>query len=295
MTQDLLDSFGQDLGSGQITSSDTSVSSFMNYGSYSGADIKVIVHYPYPHALDRAKREEAEDLLNQMWSIKTEMENVDIKGFDPLAHSKLQEALNALDEQYAYVCQDLADIASFPTSKVLAELQTISWGVFREKSPVRTLGSVYPRAFTRGTRTIGGSMIFTVFHKHALHEILSLPAKMYSTGAGDNDSYQYTTNLPDQLPPLDLSLIFANEYGAISHMGLYGVEFIQEGGTFSIEDIFSENTVQYVARDIDPLRVVGAKEIDSSGVTNTWSKTASSLGYEKDNMHGTKDRRNPFI
>jgi len=101
--------------------------------------------------------------------------------------------------------------------------------------------------------------------------------------------------LIDQLPPLDISLIFANEYGAISHMGIWGVEFMQEGATFSIEDIFSESVVQYVARDLDPMRLVSKREKNGQGVDPTWSKTASNLSYEKANLNAHITRRNPYI
>jgi hypothetical protein len=48
----------------------------------------------------------------------------------------------------------------------------------------------------------------------------------------------------------------ANEYGAVSRMALYGVEFLNTGYTFSIEDLLLEEIVQFVARDIDPLNSI---------------------------------------
>lgn len=143
--------------------------------------------------------------------------------------------------------------------------------------------------------TIGGSMIFTVFHQHVLHELLALNLGMFSTGTSDHDNFRYSTNLADQVPPIDISLVFANEYGAISHMGIWGLEFVQEGGTFSIEDIFSESQVQYVARDLDPMRLVNSRKIDSQGVTTQWTKTASNLLYEQQGLTEHLRRRDPFI
>jgi intein/homing endonuclease len=138
--------------------------------------------------------------------------------------------------------------------------------------------------------TIGGSMVFTIFNQHVLYELLDISIKSYNTGARDFDRFQYTTNLSDQLPPLDMTLLFANEYGAISYMGLYGVEFVQEGGTFSIEDIFSESVVQYVARDLDPLRPVLVANRGSQGIADGF-QLASNLSKEKD----VATRRNNFI
>jgi hypothetical protein len=50
-----------------------------------------------------------------------------------------------------------------------------------------------------------------------------------------------------------LILIFHNEYGHKSIIRLYGVEFITEGQVHSINDLYTENTMQYVARDIDTM------------------------------------------
>jgi hypothetical protein len=77
-------------------------------------------------------------------------------------------------------------------------------------------------------------------------------------------------------------------------MGLWGVEFFQEGGTFSIEDIYSENTLQYVARDLDPMRAAGERLIDGQGVTPAWVLTATDMTIS-DKISGTLVRRNPFI
>jgi hypothetical protein len=46
-------------------------------------------------------------------------------------------------------------------------------------------------------------------------------------------------------------ILFGNEYGSQAILKLYGVEIVQEGQTHSINDIYSENIMQYVARDID--------------------------------------------
>ena len=274
------------------------VSDYLGFGSYSGADCKVVVHYPIDHNMrtrlseDRANLEKDLDTVNSTIAAYDAADptqrNISSKINHEADRDAIARAIEAKDDE-------INTFNGLPTSRVIAELQTISYSIFREKSPVRTLGSVYPRAYVRGPRTIGGSMVFTVFHQHVLHEILDLNLKFYNTGTSDHDRYKYTSNLPDQLPPLDISLIFANEYGSISHMGLYGVEFVQEGTTFSIEDIFSENVVQYVARDMDPMRLVGKREVDGQGVTDEWSTTASSLSNNKLYQNNYLFRRYQFI
>ena len=179
-----------------------------------------------------------------------------------------------------------------PITKVLAEVQTLSISNFREKFPVRTLGSVYPKSFCRGPRTIGGSMVFTTFHSHIFNEFFGSRG-VRSTGVGDWDRFHWSTNLADQLPPLDISISFANEYGNVSWMAIYGVEFTNEGLVMSIEDIFLEGTVQYVARDWDPIRSVANRPYSHQhGVGRELS--GSNL-LKEDLRKRVAGRRNPFI
>lgn len=141
------------------------------------------------------------------------------------------------------------------STKVLAEIQTLSASVARDKTAVRACGSVYPKAFTRGPREIAGSMVFTVFNEDVLYDLME-------AHASDFDGVSFTSALLDQLPPLDITVSFANEYGSVSRMGIYGVEFQADGQIMSIEDMITERTVNYVARDIDPMRSVATPKFD---------------------------------
>lgn len=268
-------------------------SSYTSYGSYSGVDIKVIVHYPV-YEVSKALRE-AQKQKSQIERQLTILEADHTTGEAPDLFQELQEAVNAAVEDLDRLNNEIKALIKTPTSKVLAELQTISWSTHRDKAPVRTLGAVYPRSYVRSGRTVAGSMVFTTFYEHVLHELLDLNLGVTNTGTSDRDLFRYTTNLIDQVPPIDISIIGSNEYGAVSHMGLYGVEFVQDGGTFSIEDIFSESVVQYVARDIDPMRIAGLRKVDGQGVTEQWTDSAKGLAHKKalENAHLT--RRSPFI
>jgi len=145
---------------------------------------------------------------------------------------------------------------------ILGNLQTVSYSSYREKFPVRTLGRVYPKSYTRGGRTIAGSLIFTVINKACLWELLQTNLKFYSTGviSGSEGAYpEFSTVMVDQLPPFDLTLLFSNEVGDNSYMVLYGLEIISEGQTISIQDMLTENVMQFVARDVDLLQPVHEK------------------------------------
>jgi hypothetical protein len=56
----------------------------------------------------------------------------------------------------------------------------------------------------------------------------------------------------DQIPPFDVTLAAANEYGALAVMRIFGVEILNEGYGVSIDDIVSEQQHTYVARGILP-------------------------------------------
>lgn len=128
----------------------------------------------------------------------------------------------------------------------LAELQTISYSIHRENSPVRTLGHVNPRGFVKGARTIAGSMVFTVFNEYAFYRIQNYKKQLAST----NGLY---SPLADMLPPFDIVFSFFNEYGLAAKMKIYGITIVDEGQTMSIDDLITEQTYTYMARGIQPL------------------------------------------
>jgi hypothetical protein len=128
----------------------------------------------------------------------------------------------------------------------MAEIQTISYSIHRENSPIRTLGHVNPRGFVKGGRTIAGSLIFTVFNEYAFYRIKEFRQMMSETGL-------FFAPLADMLPPFDIVLSFFNEYGMASKMKIYGVTIVDEGGTMSVDDLITEQTYTFMARGMQPL------------------------------------------
>lgn len=144
-----------------------------------------------------------------------------------------------------------ADPKNRHRSKKLADLQTLTISTFREKVPVRALGHVGSKGYTRGPRTVGGSMIFTIFDKTVLAELL---VEQYQLEAAAQDNVGiYNAVLVDQIPPFDITILMANETGSMSKMVVYGVELVQEGQTMSVEDLVSESVINYVARHFEPM------------------------------------------
>lgn len=129
-------------------------------------------------------------------------------------------------------------------SAIVGSLQTISYSVHDEKTPVRGLGDMNVKGYVYGPRTIAGSLIFTVFNRHWAYDIMN----QYS-----NDNQLNAHFLVDELPPINITISIANEYGNGARIALYGVTFVNEGQVMSINDLYTENTFQYFATDIDYL------------------------------------------
>jgi hypothetical protein len=128
----------------------------------------------------------------------------------------------------------------------LGDLQTLSYSIHRENSPIRTLGHTNVRGFIKGARTIAGSLIFTVFNEYAFYKIAHY-RELLSRQNG------FFAPLADMLPPFDIVVSFFNEYGQSSKMKIFGVTIVDEGQTVSIDDLLVEQTYTYMARGIQPM------------------------------------------
>jgi hypothetical protein len=178
------------------------------------------------------------------------------------------------------------------TTVPLGTLQTISVQSHREKYAVRALGHSYAKGYTRGTRTIAGSMIFTIFNEHALLHLIRSMGVSQTYGERDTD---LSSLLPDQLPPIDITIIFANEYGSLSDFRLYGVEFVNDGATYSIEDLLSEQVINFICRDADIMTSRGKvrlSRLQQKGTFNTTEKdvSGSSLMFDNPSYHEYLDK-----
>jgi hypothetical protein len=127
----------------------------------------------------------------------------------------------------------------------LGSLYSITYSSFREKSAIRTLGRVSAKDYTRGQRTIAGSMNFAIFQSHELMDFLK---------SGENASQIV---LLDQLPKFNLMLIMTNEYGGASILHLFNVTISTESQQSSVEDLALMNNVTFYAEDIMTIENVG--------------------------------------
>lgn len=139
------------------------------------------------------------------------------------------------------------------------------------------MGSPEPRSFSRGKRAISGSLVFIVFDKDALLETLLAalqqnPVDLYTAGGNLQDPFQgmdewnlategdenrrklLTPNnikYLDQVPPFNISITAANEYGNETSMKIFGVQILNEGSGMSIDDMVIEKACSFVARKVE--------------------------------------------
>ncbi len=61
---------------------------------------------------------------------------------------------------------------------------------------------------------------------------------------------------PDQLPPFNVAIHFANEYGQRARIEIYGAEILNNGIAISIDDVVTEQAMSFVARSLrGPVKV----------------------------------------
>ena len=145
----------------------------------------------------------------------------------------------------------------------LGNLRAISVSTRRQVVPVPVIGGTNIRGMTRGHRIIAGSLVFASFNKYVFHLI---------DGAQGLDP-ETQNILADMLPPFDITITQVNEYGNMSQVVVRGVTIVDEGIVFSSDDIFSEQTNTYLARDMYPVR-------DITEGTNRMSEENSTMGLE---------------
>lgn len=117
---------------------------------------------------------------------------------------------------------------------------TLTYSIYRQMVPVRTVGRISPKGFARGGVTIAGTIIFTVINESFVSDLKKRVPYLA----------EYDRLRPDELPPFDIVVTFGNEYGQSASLILYGASFTDEAKTFSVEDIFTENVLTFIARDI---------------------------------------------
>tara|TARA_Y100000034_G_scaffold129098_1_gene184949 strand:+ start:37752 stop:42755 length:5004 start_codon:yes stop_codon:yes gene_type:complete len=143
-------------------------------------------------------------------------------------------------------------------------LAAISYSVHRDKSPVRRLGDFVAREYTKGARTIAGTIVLINFDRAAFYELVH--------GRDIYGAHNTQVSLADEIPPFDMMLMFSEEtkgqkfpskvldigkggtVGNYSHMWIRGIRLVDEGSVTGTEEDYMETSFQYVAEHVDYLK-----------------------------------------
>lgn len=195
----------------------------------------------------------------------------------------MSNTLNSYTKSYnSFAGSDM--VVTF-NKRIVGELQGLSYTVQREKAPMYVLGNADPVSFSRGKRGIAGSLVFLMFDRSALldafadspflawiHEYASLAndpivsapsintdAIAGTVGAGSNITGGVAQSIAldkvlarpvyhDQILPFEVVVTAVNEYGANAFMKIHGVEIINVGSGFSIDDMQVDEACTFIAR-----------------------------------------------
>ncbi len=200
-------------------------------------------------------------------------------------------AETSLELSRTYTSFSGVDIRAVIGTNTVGSLQGISYAIQREKAPIYVMGKVDPLSFSRGKRGIAGTIITLMLDSHLIKDekygfnemkavldrdeivprttdlnsatdnVLGALDDGFSDFSSSNLSDAYGLFAPtyvDQIPPFDVVIVAANEYGKAAEMRIYGIEILNEGSGFSIDDIVIENQMTYVARTILPWQKLGS-------------------------------------
>lgn len=170
------------------------------------------------------------------------------------------------------------------------------------------MGSAEPRSFSRGKRGIAGNLVFTVFNRDALIEefkeklngerlgiqkfksegsreylaVEDWDAQMSSYASPNSETNsdgttggkvsdlvgKYAPIYADEILPFDITITFANEYGQRAVLVIYGVELLNEGSGFSIDNVQSEKAYTFVARRVDYMKALD--DDNDANISASW-------------------------
>jgi len=159
----------------------------------------------------------------------------------------------------------------------LGSALSLSYSVYRDKTPVFNCGSHLIDGFSIANKYVAGSLMTVMYKYDEFAEFLKqlkdderMKSEAQKTASKNNITSEYQnavgikefhTFMRDDLMPFNIHAIFTSEYGSETReIVIYDATFINNGQVMSIEDLITENTLQYVARDISEQHAIGGEK-----------------------------------
>lgn len=277
-----------------------------SYQSFCGVDFKVAVYLP--RTREWTKHYKIQEIQDEIYELEARLESIqNLRGGSQTQIQSLEKTIAALRKEQAAIRNRITNHGDSRTEGqsevvVLDSLQTLSYQIFRGRKPVRSLGAIYPKAYTSGARFINGSMIFTSFGEHPLVPLIDTINSNHAEYGlnltrprwqNTDEQFLPASALADDLPPLDILVIGTNERGSASLFYLFGVQFLNDGQVISVQDLITEVTMSFVAMDIDVMRTMDTRGILKIPAINR-KASASDLLTSRDYMMRKIRRTSPF-
>ena len=140
----------------------------------------------------------------------------------------------------------------------MGSLITISYNVYRDKTPVFNCGQPTVDGFAIGNKYVAGSLITAMFKEDEFSKFMEEYDEYYKNTVDGNTLINLSghlkevhTRMKDDLTSFNVHIIFTSEYTKdASRIILYDVNLVSNGQVMSIEDMATESTHQFVAKDI---------------------------------------------
>jgi hypothetical protein len=185
---------------------------------------------------------------------------------------------DAMTSPMVFSATDMTAYVSLPTKKVykLGSLALVSISTHRDKFPVTGLGSIKIRGITAGHRMVGGTLVFSSYDRYVWYRMIE--------GISKKEFAPITSVLPDNLPPFDITIVMVNEEGIGSMTGLLGVSLLDEGETYSLDNIAIMESYSYMAVDRIPLQPIARLAAQRVSQPNTEENTKVTIQTPETNI-----------
>lgn len=143
---------------------------------------------------------------------------------------------------YSFSGVDIVPIAVLDGRRYeLGNIQTISVSMHRDTSPVRSIGKDAPNAYSQGTRTISGTLVFTKLNFSDWDVMVD---KHSAASIGDIRGYPAA----ERVQKFNIEIHKSNEYSShLDRAVLRDITIMSGGHTMSIHDVYTEQVYNYVA------------------------------------------------
>lgn len=233
------------------------------YQSFSGADYRFVFYLPLNTSVS-----EIQKVRNKIKEEIDSLQNTKLKDISSFVFPS--SGSDIVDQEGIAGLKKMDDILKkFESNQVpivLDSIQTLSYQIHTDIQPVRSLKFKYPKGYCVGQRLIAGSIIATILDEHPFLPLMEFNNLYNFLASSSEENYRKydllamltgvdnSSSVVDELPPINIIIQGANEQGDQVQGALYGVKLINDGSVISAQDMITEQTFSFVARDLDHLR-----------------------------------------